>query len=77
MKNNIEEEKKWDVIIIGGGPSGYTAAIYLSRALLSVLVLAGHKAGGQLMNTTLVENYPGFKDGSVMKMLPVLSWQER
>lgn len=57
------EEKKWDVIIIGGGPSGYTAALYLSRATLSVLVLAGIKAGGQLMNTTLVENYPGFKDG--------------
>ena len=57
------EEKKWDVIIIGGGPSGYTAALYLSRATLSVLVFAGVKAGGQLMNTTLVENYPGFKDG--------------
>jgi thioredoxin reductase (NADPH) len=57
------EEKKWDVIIIGGGPSGYTAALYLSRATLSVLVLAGVRAGGQLMNTTLVENFPGFKDG--------------
>ena len=57
------EEKKWDVIIVGGGPSGYTAALYLSRATLSVLVLAGVKAGGQLMNTTLVENFPGFKDG--------------
>lgn len=57
------EEKKWDVVIIGGGPSGYTAALYLSRATLSVLVLAGVKAGGQLMNTTLVENYPGFKSG--------------
>ncbi len=57
------EEKKWDVIIIGGGPSGYTAALYLSRATLSVLVFAGVKAGGQLMNTTLVENFPGFRDG--------------
>ncbi len=57
------EEKKWDVIIIGGGPSGYTAALYLSRATLSVLVLAGVRAGGQLMNTTEVENFPGFKDG--------------
>jgi thioredoxin reductase (NADPH) len=59
----MTEEKRWDVIIIGGGPSGYTAALYLSRATLSVLVLAGVKAGGQLMNTTLVENFPGFKDG--------------
>lgn len=57
------EEKKWDVVIIGGGPSGYTAALYLSRATLSALVLSGVKAGGQLMNTTLVENYPGFKEG--------------
>lgn len=57
------EEKRWDVVIIGGGPSGYTAALYLSRATLSVLVLAGVKAGGQLMNTTLVENFPGFKEG--------------
>jgi len=59
----MTEEKKWDVVIIGGGPSGYTAALYLSRATLSVLVLAGTKAGGQLMNTTLVENFPGFKKG--------------
>lgn len=59
----MAEEIIWDVVIIGGGPSGYTAALYLSRATLSVLVLAGTKAGGQLMNTTLVENFPGFKEG--------------
>ena len=52
-----------NVIIIGGAPAGYTAAIYLSRATLSPLLLAGEKAGGQLMWTTLVDNYPGFANG--------------
>ncbi len=52
-----------NTIIIGGAPAGYTAAIYLARATLSPLLLAGEKAGGQLMWTTLVENYPGFDKG--------------
>lgn len=57
------QNKIWDVVIIGGGPSGYTAAIYTARAMLSTLVLSGTAAGGQLMNTTEVENFPGFSKG--------------
>lgn len=53
----------YDVIIIGSGCAGYTAAIYASRGNLKTLVIAGSKPGGQLMLTSEVENYPGFPEG--------------
>jgi thioredoxin reductase (NADPH) len=56
-------EKLYDLIIIGSGPAGYTAAIYAARANLSVLMFQGYQVGGQLMLTSEVENYPGFEEG--------------
>src|ERR687895_1837260 len=53
----------YDVVIVGSGPAGYTAALYAARANLDVLVFQGFEVGGQLMLTSDVENYPGYREG--------------
>jgi thioredoxin reductase (NADPH) len=59
----MSEPNTDNVIIIGGGPAGYTAGLYASRANLEPLLIEGFRWGGQLQNTTDVENYPGYPDG--------------
>jgi thioredoxin reductase (NADPH) len=59
------EDQPCDLIILGGGPAGLTAALYASRARIKTLILAGSLPGGQPANTDIVENYPGFPEGIV------------
>jgi thioredoxin reductase (NADPH) len=59
----MSEQRIENVIILGGGPAGYTAALYTARANLEPLVIEGFQWGGQLQNTTDVENYPGYPEG--------------
>ena len=57
------EKRKYSVIILGGGPAGYTAALYTSRAGLDTAIIEKLSAGGQMAETGNIENYPGFEDG--------------
>ncbi len=61
--NENHDPKTEELIIVGGGPAGYTAALYASRANLEPLQIEGFQWGGQLQNTTDVENYPGYPEG--------------
>ena len=59
----MKEQHIYDMIIIGGGPGGYTAALYAARAGMDVVVLEKLSAGGQMAQTHQIDNYPGFADG--------------
>jgi len=62
-KSGEEQDKLYDMIVVGGGPGGYTAALYAARAGLDTVVLEKLSAGGQMALTEQIDNYPGFEDG--------------
>ena len=59
----MEDKKIYDVIVIGGGPAGYTGAMYTARAGFCTLVIEGNSVGGQMTQTEKIDNYPGFPEG--------------
>src|SRR4029453_11552500 len=73
----MTEPKVENLIILGGACAGYTAALYASRANLEPLVIEGFQWGGQLQNTTDVENYPGFPDGGIMRPKLMTKFREQ
>ena len=59
----MSEKHLYDMVVVGGGPAGYTTALYAARAGLDVVVLEKLSAGGQMALTTQIDNYPGFDEG--------------